>query len=101
MRLRLCALIVLKEIRKENCRVAKMENSPRNSRHKAARFVPALESQSGLYAETSRDVWVVHEFVLLHGKVAIDGQGSIYFVQKCVLCICNMVRPSNMRKRSI
>ena len=68
----LSALVVLEEIRKQHCRMAKMQGGPRNSRRKTACLELVFEAQSGLYAETSRNIWMIHKFVLLHGEVAVD-----------------------------
>lgn len=48
-----------------------------------------LEAKSGLQAKTAWDIRMVHELVLLHCKIAIDGQSPIYFVDEGILGICS------------
>lgn len=73
MRVCLSTLDILEEISKQNSPVAKMQDRPGNSRRKDPWFVSISEPQRGLKAKTAGDVWVVHEFVLIHSEVAVNG----------------------------
>lgn len=85
MRLRLSTLVVLEEISKQDGSMAKMQNRPRDSGHEIPWLESIPEAKSSLDAKASRDIRMIHEFVLFHGKVAVDGQCTVYFVKECVL----------------
>lgn len=69
--------------------MTQVENRPGYSGREATRFVAFLKSQSSLHTETPGDVKMVHEFILLHRKVAVYRQRPIYFINKDILSVCN------------
>lgn len=69
--------------------MAQLEDKPRDRRCEASLVIFTLVAQCSLNAETTWDIRVVHELVLFHGEVAIDGQRAVDFVDEGGLSVCN------------
>jgi hypothetical protein len=62
-----------------------VQDCPRYRGRKTSRCIVVLEAQSGLDAQATRNVWMIHKFVLFSGKIAIDRECPVHFVDKDVL----------------
>jgi hypothetical protein len=74
--------VVLEEEWIYESRLAELENGPWNRRRDGTGLVLARKAQRRLYTQGTRDIWVVHQFILFCCEIAVDGQSPVHFVYK-------------------
>ena len=76
--------------------MSQLKDSPRDIGCEAAGLVSVLEAESSLDAETTGKILMAHELIVLLGKVAVDGQRAVDFVDKGRLIVWQIIRISGL-----